>query len=134
MKIWWWRAAVLLAALVAWEGVARLLNPLLYVGPSRLPAALARVVATRDLPPLAGHVWLTLGEIAAAYLLAVAGGLWVGFVLGLRGTLGRFVFRFRYVEEELARRGLHPGEATLDEMNRIWDEAKGISKKTERSS
>jgi len=52
----------------------------------------------------------------------------------LRGTLGRFVFRFRYVEEELARRGLHPGEATLDEMNRIWDEAKGISKKTERSS
>jgi ABC-type nitrate/sulfonate/bicarbonate transport system permease component len=34
-------------------------------------------------------VWLTLGEIAAAYVLAVAGGLWVGFVLGLRKTLGR---------------------------------------------
>ena len=75
MKVWLWRAAVLLAALAVWEAAARMLNPILYVGPSRLPAALGRVLATRDLPPLAGHVWLTLGEIAAAYALAVAGGL-----------------------------------------------------------
>ena len=89
MKVWLWRATVLLATLAVWEASARMLNPLLYVGPSRLPAALGRVLATRDLPPLADHVWLTLGEIAAAYALAVAGGLWVGFVLGLRKTLGR---------------------------------------------
>jgi len=42
----------------------------------------------------------------------------------LRGTLGRFVERFRYVEDELARRGFAPGEASLEEMDRIWDEAK----------
>ena len=78
MKVWCWRAAVLLAALLLWEGAARMLNPILYVGPSRLPGALGRVLATRDLPPLSGHVWLTLGEIAAAYTLAVAGGLWIG--------------------------------------------------------
>lgn len=89
MRIWLWRVTVLVVALALWEGVARMLNPLLYVGPTRLPAALARVLATRDLPPLPGHVWLTLGEIAAAYALAVAGGLWVGFLLGLRRTVGR---------------------------------------------
>ena len=89
MRVWCWRAAVLLAALALWEAAARMLNPILYVGPSRLPGALGRVLATRDLPPLSGHVWLTLGEIAAAYTLAVASGLWIGFLLGLRKTLGR---------------------------------------------
>ena len=89
MKVWLWRAAVLVGALVLWEAMARQLNPVLYVGPSRLPAALGRVLATRDLPPLPGHVWLTVGEIAAAYALAVAGGLWVGFLFGLRRTVGR---------------------------------------------
>jgi tetrapyrrole methylase family protein/MazG family protein len=43
----------------------------------------------------------------------------------LRGALGRFVERFRYVEEALANRGAAPGEATLEEMDRLWDEAKG---------
>ena len=89
MRVWLWRGLVLLGALVLWEAAARMLNPILYVGPSRLPAALGRVLATRDLPPLADHVWITLVEIAAAYILAVAGGLWVGFLLGLRKTLGR---------------------------------------------
>ncbi|HTY79803.1 MAG TPA: ABC transporter permease subunit [Candidatus Bathyarchaeia archaeon] len=89
MKVWLWRAALLLVALAAWEISARMLNPMLYVGPSRLPAALGRVLATRDLPPLPGHLWLTLVEIAVAYALAIAGGLWVGFVLGLKQTVGR---------------------------------------------
>src|SRR5262249_50241931 len=40
-------------------------------------------------PPLPGHMWLTVSEIAAAYVLAVAGGLWGGFLLGLRQTVGR---------------------------------------------
>jgi len=89
VKVWLWRAALLLVALAAWEISARMLNPMLYVGPSRLPAALGRVLATRDLPPLPGHLWLTLVEIAVAYALAIAGGLWVGFVLGLKQTVGR---------------------------------------------
>ena len=89
MRIWLWRLGLLLIALTLWEAVARMLNPILYVGPSQLPGALARVLATRDLPPLPGHAWLTVSEIAAAYVLAVAGGLWVGFLLGLRQTVGR---------------------------------------------
>jgi NitT/TauT family transport system permease protein len=84
-----WRAAVLLGALVIWEAVARPLNPVLYVAPSRLPAAFLRMLSVKDLPPLPEHVWLTGKEIAAAYALAVAAGLWIGFVLGLRRALGR---------------------------------------------
>jgi ABC-type nitrate/sulfonate/bicarbonate transport system permease component len=83
------RAAILLGALIAWEAVARPLNPLLYVAPSRLPAALVRMLNVRDLPPLPEHVWLTVTEIVAAYALALAAGLWLGFLLGLRRTLGR---------------------------------------------
>ena len=44
MKVWCWRAAVLLAALALWEAAARMLNPILYVGPSRLPGALGHLV------------------------------------------------------------------------------------------
>lgn len=89
MRVWLWRGVLLLAALAVWEVSAKMLNPMLYVGPSRLPAALGRVLATRELPPLPGHLWLTLAEIAAAYVLAILGGLWVGFVLGLKQSVGR---------------------------------------------
>ncbi|HEU4385857.1 MAG TPA: nucleoside triphosphate pyrophosphohydrolase [Anaeromyxobacteraceae bacterium] len=44
----------------------------------------------------------------------------------LRRAVGRFVARFRYVEEELARRGVDHGEATLEEMDRLWAEAKVV--------
>ncbi|HEX9308460.1 MAG TPA: nucleoside triphosphate pyrophosphohydrolase [Anaeromyxobacter sp.] len=42
----------------------------------------------------------------------------------LRGTLRRFVSRFTHVEEELARRGVPHGQATLAQMDAIWDDAK----------
>jgi NitT/TauT family transport system permease protein len=84
-----WRAAILVLALLAWEAVARPLNPVLYVAPSRLPAAFARTLGMRELPPLPEHAWVTVQEIAAAYALAVAGGLWLGFLLGLRRAVGR---------------------------------------------
>ncbi len=89
MRLFAWRAAVLLGLLALWEAVARPLNPILFVAPSALPAAFLRVVRVQDLPPLSGHLWLTLEEIAAAYALAVAAGVWLGFLLGLRRTLGR---------------------------------------------
>ena len=47
MKLWLGRAVVLVVALLAWEAVARNLDPILYVGPSRLPAALGRVLSVR---------------------------------------------------------------------------------------
>jgi MazG family protein len=46
----------------------------------------------------------------------------------LRGTLARFVSRFTHVERELARRGVPHGEATLAEMDAIWDEAKALER------
>jgi NitT/TauT family transport system permease protein len=83
------RAAVLAGALAVWEAVAAPLNPLLYVRPSALPGALRNVLMGRELPALSEHVGVTLREIAAAFLLAVVAGLWLGFVLGLRRRVGR---------------------------------------------
>jgi tetrapyrrole methylase family protein/MazG family protein len=42
----------------------------------------------------------------------------------LRKTIARFIARFQYIEEELARRGTAPGQVTLDEMDALWAEAK----------
>ncbi len=46
----------------------------------------------------------------------------------LRGTLARFVSRFTHVERELARRGVGHGEASLSEMDAIWNEAKALER------
>jgi MazG family protein len=46
----------------------------------------------------------------------------------LRGTLARFVSRFTHVERELARRGVAHGQATLAEMDALWDEAKSLER------
>jgi ABC-type nitrate/sulfonate/bicarbonate transport system permease component len=89
VKVFAWRLAVLLAALAVWEAAAAPLNPLFYVRPSALPGALVQMWRVPELPPLTEHVWLTLKEIAGAYLLAVTAGLWLGFLLGLRTTVGR---------------------------------------------
>ena len=42
----------------------------------------------------------------------------------LRKTIARFIARFQYIEEELARRGTAPGQATIEEMDALWAEAK----------
>jgi MazG family protein len=42
----------------------------------------------------------------------------------LRSTNDKFERRFRYVEQELAVRGKKPAEATLEEMEALWQEAK----------
>ena len=42
----------------------------------------------------------------------------------LRKTIARFIARFQYIEEELARRGTAPGDVTLHEMDALWAEAK----------
>lgn len=42
----------------------------------------------------------------------------------LHKAVDKFVARFKKVEEELAERGKDPREATLEEMDRIWDETK----------
>ncbi len=42
----------------------------------------------------------------------------------LRGTNQKFERRFAAIERALAAKGKTPGEATLDEMDALWDEAK----------
>ncbi len=42
----------------------------------------------------------------------------------LRGTNAKFVRRFQYIEQALAAKGRSPDDASLDEMDRLWDEAK----------
>jgi nucleoside triphosphate diphosphatase len=42
----------------------------------------------------------------------------------LRAANAKFVRRFSYIEKTLAARGIAPGDATLDEMEALWQEAK----------
>jgi tetrapyrrole methylase family protein/MazG family protein len=42
----------------------------------------------------------------------------------LRKTIARFIARFRYIEEALTRRGASLRDATLAQMDALWDEAK----------
>ncbi|HEY2875020.1 MAG TPA: nucleoside triphosphate pyrophosphohydrolase, partial [Reyranella sp.] len=42
----------------------------------------------------------------------------------LRSTNDKFEKRFRYVEQQLARQGKKPAEATLEEMEALWQDAK----------
>jgi nucleoside triphosphate diphosphatase len=46
----------------------------------------------------------------------------------LRGTNRKFEHRFMEVERALAARGKRPAEATLAEMDRLWNEAKSAEK------
>ncbi|HTO93709.1 MAG TPA: nucleoside triphosphate pyrophosphohydrolase [Bacteroidota bacterium] len=43
----------------------------------------------------------------------------------LRGSVDRFDARFRYIERQLARKGIRPRETTLAVMDGLWEEAKG---------
>ena len=83
------RLALLATALLAWEVVARVGSPLLYVPPSAALPALRDLLLLRSYPDLPSHLALTVREIAIAYALSVVAGLAVGFALGLYRTVGR---------------------------------------------
>lgn len=42
----------------------------------------------------------------------------------LRGTIARFIARFHFVEEALRAQGKRPAEASLEEMDALWNQAK----------
>ena len=46
----------------------------------------------------------------------------------LRGTVRRFEGRFHHIEARLAEQGRTPRESNLEEMDRLWDEAKVLEK------
>ena len=52
----------------------------------------------------------------------------------LRRALGRFIERFQFVEDQLARRGVRHGEASLEEMDDLWNEAKALFRQGPRNT
>ena len=46
----------------------------------------------------------------------------------LRKTISKFISRFRYIEMKAAERGRKLSDMTLNEMDRLWDEAKEAEK------
>ena len=46
----------------------------------------------------------------------------------LRGAVRRFVERFQHVERELERAGVEPGQATIAQMDALWNEAKAMAR------
>jgi ATP diphosphatase len=46
----------------------------------------------------------------------------------LRGTNAKFERRFRFIEVKLAEKGRRPAEASLEEMDKLWNEAKAIER------
>lgn len=51
----------------------------------------------------------------------------------LRRANAKFTKRFRYIESELRRRGREPRNASLDEMEVLWNEAKSLEGKEHHS-
>ena len=52
----------------------------------------------------------------------------------LRGTLGRFIARFQYIEAALERQEVAHGTATLAEMDQLWEEAKAVLAQSPKTS
>ncbi len=48
----------------------------------------------------------------------------------LRGANAKFVRRFKSIEDALAKEGRKPEDATLEEMDELWDEAKAAETKS----
>ncbi|HTT71175.1 MAG TPA: nucleoside triphosphate pyrophosphohydrolase [Anaeromyxobacteraceae bacterium] len=52
----------------------------------------------------------------------------------LRRAIGRFVARFGHIERGLAEAGVPHGEATLEEMEQLWSEAKALERENKKPS
>src|SRR3990172_5772668 len=50
----------------------------------------------------------------------------------LRASVGRFIDRFEHVERGLERAGIPHGEATLEQMDGLWEEAKSLSRQNKK--
>jgi tetrapyrrole methylase family protein/MazG family protein len=49
----------------------------------------------------------------------------------LAQTIGRFISRFNHIEQSLHKQGISLADATLDDMERLWQEAKELAKSKE---
>ncbi len=64
-----------------------------------------------------------LGDLLFA-IVNVARYVHVDPEIALIGTVEKFIKRFKYIEQRLAEEGLSLGEASLEKMDKFWDEAK----------
>ncbi len=74
-----------------------------------------------------------LGDAIFA-LVNVARKLGVAPEEALRRAVGRFVLRFEHVERGLERAGVPHGEASLEQMDRLWDEAKSLTPRSKKNA
>ena len=68
------------------------------------------------------------GEIGDLLFVVVnlARHLHVDPEVALRRTNRKFIKRFRYIEEQIRKQGRRMQDATLEEMDRLWDQSKGL--------
>jgi tetrapyrrole methylase family protein / MazG family protein len=52
----------------------------------------------------------------------------------LRGAVRRFIERFEHVERGLERAGVSPGQATLEQMDELWNEAKALARQKPKTT
>ena len=52
----------------------------------------------------------------------------------LRGTIARFIDRFEHVERGLERSGTPHGQATLEQMDELWNEAKALALQNKKTT
>lgn len=71
----------------------------------------------------AGPVEAELGDLLFA-LVNLSRFFRVNPEEALRKSIDRFIARFRYIEQEMARQGKDLKEADLQEMDKLWEEAK----------
>jgi tetrapyrrole methylase family protein/MazG family protein len=69
------------------------------------------------------YIFRELGDIFFS-MVNVSRLLGVNPEIALRDTNRKFIRRFRFIEERLNAKGKELGQATLEEMDEIWEEAK----------
>jgi ATP diphosphatase len=74
----------------------------------------------------AAHIEDELGDTLFA-LVNLARHLGLDAERALRGTNRKFTRRFAYVEGQLQAQGSSPQEASLEEMDALWNQAKGAT-------
>jgi len=91
-------------------------------------AEIEEALASRDAPAVASEV----GDLLFAVVNA-SRHLSVDPERELRASARRFRDRFRHIELRLADQGKRPSDATLDEMDALWNEAKARAAAADRS-
>ena len=94
-----------------------------------MPAEALRPGHERAVPePLRQRIEDEVGDLFFV-LVNIARYLRVDAESALRRTNRKFRRRFGWLEEQLQRQGKEPGSATMEEMERLWQEAKKVEEK-----